>query len=287
MVREVKNVIINDFHEFVEVVVYKENFIVSKNELVDKLYKEQEKERALDRGEVIENKKGRKFAYNEFGELVALDDGTIEDLQRSIFQSTRRSIDTFIGYTLCNKWNAFLTLTFSQTILNEKCLDRYNDDDVKYLWSLFRKKLQYLKPNVKLMCVPEPHKDGALHFHVLVGNFDFTPYMRLLPIRTKKGYPIFSIDKLWSYGFSTISLINTSDSQQACSFYLQKYMKKDFNCNYNKKRYFATHNLEFKEKFVGLITPEKLEEILRANEHEFYKETDKMIVYKIKKCYNE
>lgn len=281
MIRRLKNIVINKFNEFIEMVVYKEEFITNKKELIDKLYSEQEKEKRLDKGEEIENVRGRKFKYNEFGELEPIDNATIDDLQTSLYNSTRRSIDSFMGYGLANNWTSFLTLTFSQEILSAKGYDRYNDKDVKYLWQLFREKLQRKFDDVKLLCVPEPHNDGALHFHVLVSNFDFSPYMQKSPKKSKYGKNIYNINGLWEYGFSTIALIDEKNSQQAVTYYLQKYMKKSFNCNYNKKRYYHTNNLEYKEKFVGLVTDEKLDKIFKDKRVEVYKDNDKLTVYKI------
>lgn len=116
---------------------------------------------------VINDKSDRKrcFRLVNMDFLVPLkDSATLAKLHKSIEQSAKRSHDAFRGYSTANKWTYFFTFTFSPSIVD----NRYNDYLVESLWQRFQDRLKKYDSGVKILNVPERHKNGAQHFHALI-----------------------------------------------------------------------------------------------------------------------
>lgn len=273
------NVVKNTFKDFIELVVYKEDkTLVSGN--FD-----------FETGEcfVKEIDRSRKF-FEDNGVLKPLTDSQqIEKLQNTIKSSRKRALDNLFGYALCNKWKYFVTLTFSPTYV-----DRDNDDDVKYHYSLFRQKLQYYFKDVKILAIPERHPtSGKLHIHALVGNCDLDSYLsRAINPHTNKqiysnGRVVYNLT-LFDFGYST--LVKCDDNQLKVVNYLTKYIVKDFgNLGYNKKTFFRTHNLDFKNKEFYKFNEQSEIEFFKTYSDflKVYKETDDCIIYRYELPFKE
>lgn len=148
--------------------------------------------------------------------------GKAKNTARSLEVSRARARGAVRDIALCNPFTHFFTWT-----LDAKLIDRYNDDVVK-------KKLENTLRNLvrrrsfRYVCVPERHKDGALHFHGLciLGNVRLerasTPSGRLLS--TNHGQPIYNM-KDWPWGFSTC--IPIDENYLRTVNYLLKYISKD------------------------------------------------------------
>lgn len=299
-----RNVIINKFNNFTEIIEYKKAFFVNTT------------------GASTSVNRTRKFKYDE-NELLqpARDDVTFNELFMLNVRSRRRSLDNFFGYALCNSWRYFITFTFDPSKI-----DRSKRSEVNKAWESVRKKLQYRFPDIKIILVSEEHKtDGCLHFHGLVGNCDLKPYLtvainnmkylnhydyklkkkvfardlqgNLIPnkayghlLKTKYGDQIFNfISSVFNYGFSTVIELHKEDisgDNDKVVMYLQKYMTKQNNSSaYNKKCYYRTRNLNFKEKIVTKsLEPNSGQYLNELTESEKFlkKENDLMKVYLIK-----
>lgn len=290
-----RNVIINKFSKFTEIVVYKEPFYISQgtsNKGVDK---------------------SRKFYYDENNKLQPKDGHTFNELVEHMPRARRRALDNFMGIALCNKWDYFFTLTFDPKKINRK-----NRDDVNYAWKLFRQKLQYRFPDIIIELVSEEHNtDECLHFHGLIGNCDLRQYItpainnkkylshfdyelkkkvfdldfegNLIPnkyyghlLKTEFGDQIYNFTKdIYDYGFN--SLISLHGNTDKLVMYLKKYMCKDYNSvGYNKRCHFHTNNVNYKEKIITKSfepsTGQVLNELLCEDKF-LKKENDKMSVY--------
>lgn len=273
------NVVKNTFKDFIELVFYKEEkTIVSGN--FD-----------FETGEyfVKEIDRSRKF-FEDNGVLKPLKDSQqIEKLQNTIKSSRKRALDNLFGYALCNEWQYFVTLTFNPTYV-----DRDNDEDCKYHYSLFRQKLQYYFKDVKILAIPERHPtSGKLHIHALVGNCDLDSYLfRAINPHTNKqiysnGRVVYNLT-LFDFGYST--LVKCDKNQLKVVNYLTKYIVKDFgNLGYNKKTFFRTHNLDFKNKEFYLYNPKKKKDFLNLYSDfiQVYKETDDCIIYRYELPFKE
>lgn len=252
------NVIINRYLDRIEIVEYFEPFDVQ--------YGEKDNEAEIDRS--------RLFYKDEYGLWTPLYDNIdITRVQASVDKSTKRSCEMFFGYAYSNLWQYFATFTASPEFV-----DRNDDEAVKRLWHLFTNNLRKLKDfkNVKFLCSPERHKPnkeypkGAIHFHVLFGDVDFSKHMKPFKkngrqVYSKSGSKLYTFD-LWQFGFATICEVpQNADDQFGTIRYLAKYMKKDSTqLGYNKKRYFASRNLNFKNKRLYYFDDEQ-----RTSLHKF------------------
>jgi hypothetical protein len=268
------NTIINKFSNFKEIIIYKKDFEYSEGTdvFIDK-----------DTGEVLKSNidRARKFYKDDNGVLHPLNDSVkIEDIQQTISNSCKRSKDNFYGYALCNKWRYFITLTYSPKKVNKD-----NEEELKYCWELFRKKLQYISKDVKIICCPERHKSGKLHLHALIGDIDLTKKLTPAvnpknnkPIYSKYGQRVYNIS-LWEYGFTTCVQLDNDYNDLQVANYLISYVTKQNNIGYNNKKYYRTHNLNFKNKEIfRLDWTEKIDIELANN---VYKDTDILTIYRI------
>ena len=239
--------------------------------------------------------------------IPLLESTRIHDLERTIFQSSKRACDNFYGYALANNWDYFATLTFSCEMV-----DRYDDDAVKYVWVAFRRALQSFDPKIRILAVPERHKDNALHFHALLGasqvfpivyydraitdTFDdkgrytylprskarhfFVPYINKgRQSFSKSGAPLFCMSS-YVWGRNSWAILDPNLPDYIVANYLAKYLTKQSGIGYNKKRYYRTNNLKFKNKGVFLYDPEELERDMFFFGLKPYKATDKFVIFR-------
>ncbi len=283
------NVVVNKFIDLTELIVYKEPFIVNANEYVDT---------SIDRT--------RKFIYNENNILTPINDNVkITQLKQSLKNSRKRALDNVYGYALCNDWNYFITLTFS-----EQYVDRFDLNGVNNLWKIFREKMQYYYSDIKILLVNEKHKSGAIHFHGFIGNCNFDEHLIFAKnnrkylkdkngktkldingnkvinakygevLRTKFGDMIFNFkNTFYNYGYTTIVKIRPESSNLQITNYLTKYLSKDNNqVEYNKKSYYRTHNLNFKNKMNSYLHEQDINNLLSDSNFNIKKATEKFIV---------
>lgn len=282
------NVVINEYKYTKEILIFKDAFYQRATINVDS---------NVDRS--------RNWVYNDLGILVPTEknnDCSIFKLLNTLTDSRKRTVQNFYGYTRSNDWQYFLTLTF-------KNKNRLNDDQVEYLWKLFRQKMQYRFPSIKIICVREPHKKGGLHFHGLIGNCNLDKYLRIainsgqfyedkkgnkLPNKyymqqliNEFGDQVYNIDpKIYSEGHLTIVKIKDANSDRL-SNYMSKYFLKDkMKVSFQKKVYWHTYNLDFYNKYCSYLTKEEKQALINEiNLLNFshYKETEKAYIYTIKK----
>lgn len=163
------------------------------------------------------------------------DERTPEQISQSFEKSRCRTINKIYQIALANEWEYFLTFTFSP-----KKVNRTDYSDVtKKLCRWIDKTRKTYSPDLKYLLVPELHKKGGYHFHGLLSNIGNLPLVF-------SGYysgddMIFNLSS-YDLGFSTATLVRDSDK---CCSYILKYITKDLCCvTKNKKRYWASRNLD-------------------------------------------
>lgn len=247
----------------------------------------------------------RNWKMDEEHDLFPLKKRSVKSLERSMESSSKRALDMCKGYLENNPWRYFITLTFSS-----KFVDRFNKDDVKYEWKLFRQSLQRFDKNVKIFCCPERHESGALHLHALVYtendlpivvskimketfNKDGTANMPesklkyfLFPIvengewkRTRTGDLFYALS-FFNKGRNFTSILDLNNQQSAVKNYLGKYITKAMDIGYGSKRYFVTRNLESKDKVCLYLDDEELEGYIEEYGLKPYKLTDNVSIYR-------
>lgn len=144
----VANVVVNNFgNGKIEALKYKKEFRVPERVINDK----------------TDHRRSFKLVNMDFL-IPRKKTATLAKLHKSIEQSAKRSHDAFRGYVSANKWSYFFTFTFSPSLVNS----RYNDYYVESLWQRVQDRFKKYDSGVKILNVPERHKDGAQHFHALI-----------------------------------------------------------------------------------------------------------------------
>ncbi len=195
-------------------------------------------------------------------------DKNVTDEKENIRRSLLRTKQKIYSYAKSNEWTHFFTLTF-----DPKKVDRYDYNDcVKWL-SKFLNLIRKQNKDIKYIFVPERHKDGAYHFHGIVGN---APNLKIVPsgvyslgkytfkeenipenLKNDLGSKLKQIYNLknYKYGFSDVSLV---EDTKRVSSYITKYITKDL-CTHTKgkKRYWCTKNLKLPEETKVYMTDEQ------------------------------
>lgn len=267
------NTIINKFKDFEEIIIYKDNFYFPKGSV----------ETSVDRT--------RKWLKDEAGVLHPQSENVkIEDLQRTILSSRKRTLDNIYGFILSNDWNYIVTVTFKHGKSK-----KLSDSVVKYQWQKFRQQLQYRFPDIKIILIPEdtPTGNHGMHFHGVFGNCDLDEYLQ--PARnndktskyygefiyTKFGDPVFNfLPSFVNIGFTNVVKIRENNSLKIINYFTKYMHKGSTNFDYNENAYLRTYNLDFKEKKVLNFTEEEQNEFVNNLFVQQYKETNKMIVYR-------
>ena len=282
------NVVINEYKNTREVLIFKDAFwqrgTMDTNTNVDR---------------------GKNWMYDDHGVLVPTEknlNGDIFKLLNCLKDSRKRATQNFYGYTRCNDWSYFLTLTLAKK-------DKLSEEQVNYVWKLFRQKMQYRFPDIKIICVREHHKKGGLHFHGLIGNCNLDKYLRIAInsgeyYEDKKGNklpnkyymqqlvnefndPVYNIDpKIYSEGHLTIVKIKDANSDKLANYLSKYFLKDNVKVSFKKKTYWHTNNLDFYNKLVSYYTDEEKQDFLNLVNllnYIHFKETDKAYIYTLKK----
>ena len=155
--------------------------------------------------------------------------------EHSAAVSKARTVNRLYYLARSNRWDWFVTLTFSPEKVNRfdyaECMKKLS----KWLNNCRRK-----APAIKYLVVPEQHKSGAWHFHGLLAEADALGF-KDSGKRDRKGKKIYNIDG-YRFGFTTATRV--SDLEKV-SKYISKYITKELCAvTVNKKRFWASRNLE-------------------------------------------
>jgi len=106
-------------------------------------------------------------------------------------------------------------------------------------WLFFLKHLHYIKKslNFAYVIVPEFHKDGAIHFHALIRDYNAELKSTNVFQNGKRVYNLTG----FTAGFTNAQKLD--DDQTKAAAYLTKYITKDMINRFNKRRYWASKNL--------------------------------------------
>lgn len=226
--------------------------------------------------------------------------------KNNMSRSSNFALDNVKSLLENNKWDYFITLTFSKEFVN----DRFDDKEIKYEWKRFCAFLTYWDKNIRVLCIPERHKSGCLHFHCVVGTEKEFPVQMckeyetwnadgssnkpisgdskyLFPIyengKWKKfvnGDPAFALS-FFNKGRNYTAILPKGDNHDAVKNYVGKYINKSFYTGYGKRRYLATHNLLKKEKYcIYCEDEEDLNNYINEFDLKEYKKEDDIQVYR-------
>lgn len=179
---------------------------------------------------------------------------TLRQIEHSKYVSRNRTVNRIYEITRSNLWEYFITLTFSP----KKVKSRYDYNELSKKVSKWLDHLHRIAPKIRYMVVPELHKDGAYHFHGLIAD---TGDMCIIDSGTKdtQGRKIYNLLD-FRYGWNTATPVSDNT---AVSSYITKYITKDLvTVTANKKRYWASRNLDKLETVEYNLPREEIEEIL-------------------------
>lgn len=160
----------------------------------------------------------------------------------SILTSVRRTRRTISDYVRCNTFDLFVTFTF-----DPKKVDRYDlfGTYLKMQGWLHRQQRKY--DSFKYIIVPERHKDGAIHFHALIGGYDGVLKKTRVIQNNRRVYNLFA----FKFGFTNAQYLDDDTDKTAA--YVCKYITKDMDLISNRRRYWCSKNLSKPIKSYNFI----------------------------------
>lgn len=164
-------------------------------------------------------------------------EANLEESRRQNLYKVKRKITDYIRN---NDFDTFYTLTFDPKIYGVR-------DDLRF--KEMRKYLQAMARKYGLfnyIAIPERHKSGAIHWHMITGGF--TPKLVYSGLKRKK-VRIYNAPE-WKYGFSDVQKVR---SKNKIANYISKYITKELMDNparRNKKKYWASRTLKQPETFA-------------------------------------
>lgn len=230
------NTRIKSYHNGKQVTIYSKSF-----EKQEKKDKDENKElKQEENQELNKNKKLSKAYKNE--------NRTKEQEEHCIEYSIKQTKNRIYDIARSNHWEWFITLTFDRSKVFSNDYEIVTKELTKFLHNL----QQNICPNIKYLIVPELHADGEhYHFHGLLANCDGLQFTYSGHNDYKKGLPIYNIVN-WKLGFTTATQVQ--DTARVSS-YITKYITKDcIAVLKNKKRYYASHNVERPQEEYMLTT---------------------------------
>jgi hypothetical protein len=155
-----------------------------------------------------------------------------------------RAKSKVIEYGLCNSFDMFITAT-----LDSKKYDRYNLEKFRKNFTQFiRNQKRLTGRDLIYVLIPEPHQDGAWHFHGLVGGWDWQELKKFEkdkhPDKLVEGGFRYDPKILERFGYNSFAKIK---SQTAVAKYITKYITKDItisNMVLGSHIYYASNGLK-------------------------------------------
>ena len=171
-----------------------------------------------------------------------------DSIQHSNRASKNRSKNMIIEYARANTWEWFCTFTFNPDLVDSFDYKLCYQKLYQWLNNLQKRKA----PDVKYLGVPEQHKSGRWHFHVLMADCDG---IDIVP-SPKSG--VYNVNG-WKYGFSTATAVRDT---KRVSTYITKYITKDLiEHTQGQHRYIKSRNLEKASDMTYQVDVEELEQL--------------------------
>lgn len=232
-------------------------------------------------GEIIEKQEEKKkndYGISPWGDVIKgyfTDEHIVSE--RSSQVSMNRTINNVYGLSRSNKWEWFFTLTF-----NPLKVDRTDYTECqKKLTNWLKHIRERYSPDMVYLLVPELHSDGkSFHFHGLFSNICKMPLFDSGK-RDKQGRVIYNIGSYYENGALKYSngafrlgytTVTSVDDTSKASSYLCKYITKDLcSVTFNKRRYWASKNINRAKEDIYLVEDTFISRIQRLGEIDYLK----------------
>ena len=176
--------------------------------------------------------------------------------EKSLYNSIRRAKKAIYEYAIANDWDYWATLTLNKLKINRYSLDIIQKKLTQYLDNTRRKKYN----DMRWLIVPELHKDGAWHFHLLLAGLPESELRDSGKVYKDTGRKIYNwIDYEEKFGWNTLIDIRGVPLEEMYKIakYLTKYMTKALGIlRHNKKKYWSSKGLKRPKKTSTLISYE-------------------------------
>lgn len=172
--------------------------------------------------------------------------GEGKDPERSAEESKRRARNSVLDISLCNRFTHMFTWT-----LDPQQIDRY---DAKQVYQKVRAFLSHMtqRKGFRYVCIPELHKDGAIHMHGLcvLGDVTLSPSIRKNGTLRKDhaGRQVYNMDS-WTWGWSTC--VQLDENYERAVNYVCKYITKSDTKIFGKW-YLSSRSLKKKPDIIPL-----------------------------------
>lgn len=203
-----------------------------------------------------------------------------EKKKRNRERARRRTIQRVYDLSLSFSPSWFGTFTVSPSVVE----DRFSYDQCSSQLIKLLNSLRHKANCVQYLVVPEKHKSGAWHFHIVLGECALLPvegegqlermFERAISpsgrkLCDRKGRKLYNL-KDCKLGFTSFSKV---DNPQHASAYIVKYLTKQDVIPEGKKAYWATRNIKAPEKQYLSVppSPEFIEAFKDASDYEFSK----------------
>lgn len=239
-------------------------YLPSRQEELERAYRERKQlEQAIKRSEIKltpEVQKAMKMLINtgqarDEEHAFKIYEGRIREMNK-----TKRHV---MDLALNNRFTYFITLTFARSPDNQNeygLEDEYRFETMhKWLKKMVRKhgKFNYI-------VVPERHKSGEVHFHMIADLPSTVELVQGTNAKTgkpmiRKGYKVYNLPE-WEYGFTDVEAIRSSNG---VARYVTKYFTKDLALSpvrCGKKKYWQSSGLKAPERIY--LTPTEIEGLI-------------------------
>lgn len=186
--------------------------------------------------------------------------------------SLRRTRATVQDIVLCNRFELFCTFTFNPQRINRYSFAACSSCMRKWL-AHQQERSRSFGVHLQYLVIPEQHKDGAWHFHALIGGYK--GQLKDSGLKTVTLRPIYNITSFRS-GFTSAVPI---DDQRGVSSYITKYISKDFVKSFNNRRFFCSRGLKRPIKTINSSVLRKTLPIFKSPVYE----NEKQFIYFIDK----
>lgn len=191
---------------------------------------------------------------------------------KAIEESLRRTRTTIFDYALSNNFSYFVTFTF-----NPKKVDRYSIEATFNTMKYWLNRQKKHSPDFAYVIVPEFHKDGAIHFHALIRDYNAELKSTNVFQNGKRVYNLTG----FTAGFTNAQKLD--DDQTKAAAYLTKYITKDMLNRFNKRRYWASKNLCKPVKRYGSLSELGLDPYIFDDNLVFSSDQYNLSVYQFKR----
>ena len=161
-------------------------------------------------------------------------------ISKSSYGRTKRLLKEYVQ-NYSNEWTSFITLTFSEPIYDFKIANKKFNNFI----TMVRRKFS----DFKYIGVPEFHKNGSVHYHILTNlicDSDLIPKRVYKSWKSKSGYfgSYFYDIKYWSYGYSLAKPVVDTNIVAYLLKYIGKFNDIDSDRVWGHKKLLKSNNLK-------------------------------------------